>query len=114
MLHALTYYRPHWGGHAQWPPWGGGSSNAGTFPLAASVGPRITPASPSAELVPTKGGQALITVGQKDRRVDPSSCLRHALGLQTWGVKVRLLRVSLSPKTYRLGTLRGQSHVARG
>lgn len=37
---------------------------------------------------------------ERDKRVDPSFCLRTALvGLQTCGVKVRLPHVSSSPKT---------------
>lgn len=48
------------------------------LPPAADVSPRLTSASPSAELFPRKGGQAP-SMQQRDMRVDPNSCLRPAL-----------------------------------
>lgn len=70
------------------------------FPHRQQVWARLTPPLP-AQAGPQEGraGSHLYRP-HTHRRVDPSSCLRHAPGLQSWGSKSgSFLSVSLSPET---------------
>lgn len=88
--------------------WAEGAACLGPSPPVAGVNPQLAPASPSAELVPQKGGRALIVVGQRETGNGSQFFPFTRAGAADLGAEVKLCLSRCPQRPVLLGTQRGQ------